>query len=93
MNKYEDTHILLAGHTDHTGSEAHNLQVSYRRAQAVVDYLMARNVDSVRFSFEGYGMSQPIASSDTDQGRAQNRRVEVAIWANEKLKKIAKEKA
>ena len=93
LNKYEDTHILLAGHTDHTGSAAHNLQLSQRRAQAVADYLMARNLDSVRFSVEGYGMSQPSASNDTADGRAQNRRVEVAIWANEKLKKIAKEKA
>lgn len=92
LNKYDDTHILLAGHTDNTGSAAHNLQLSQQRAQAVADYLMARNVDSVRFSVEGYGMSQPIASNDTAEGRGQNRRVEVAIWANEKLKKIAKEK-
>ena len=92
LNKYEDTNIMLAGHTDSTGSEEYNLGLSNRRAQAVADYLMIRNVDSARFSVKGFGKSDPIASNDTDEGRAENRRVEVAIWANEKLKKVAKEK-
>ncbi len=51
-----------------------------------------QNVSSVRIATEGYGKSQPIASNDTAEGRAQNRRVEVAIWANEKLKKVAEDK-
>jgi outer membrane protein OmpA-like peptidoglycan-associated protein len=92
LNKYSDTNILLAGHTDSTGSEQYNLDLSRRRAQSVADYLGTQNVDYARFTIEGYGMSQPIASNDTPEGRAQNRRVEVAIWANEKLKKAAAEK-
>ena len=92
LNKYEDTNILLAGHTDSTGSDEHDLELSRRRAQSVANYLATQNVNSARFSTQGYGKSDPIASNDTPEGRAQNRRVEVAIWANEKLKKVAKEK-
>ncbi len=92
LNKYADTNILLAGHTDSTGSDEYNLELSERRAQSVSGYLVTQNVDSARITTEGYGKSQPIASNDTAEGRAQNRRVEVAIWANEKLKKVAQEK-
>ena len=91
LNKYADTNILLAGHTDATGGDEHNLELSQRRAQSVADYLTTQNVNSARVAIEGYGKSQPIASNDTTEGRAQNRRVEVAIWANEKLKKVAKD--
>jgi outer membrane protein OmpA-like peptidoglycan-associated protein len=92
LNKYEDTNILLAGHTDSTGSDEYNLELSRRRAQSVANYLATQNVNSARFTTQGYGKSDPIASNDTAEGRSQNRRVEVAIWANEKLKKVAKEK-
>jgi outer membrane protein OmpA-like peptidoglycan-associated protein len=92
LNKYADTNIMLAGHTDSTGSEEYNLGLSRRRAQSVADYLTTQTVDPARFAVEGYGKSDPIASNDTSAGRAENRRVEVAIWANEKLKKVAKEK-
>jgi outer membrane protein OmpA-like peptidoglycan-associated protein len=93
LKKYEDTNILLDGHTDSTGSEEYNLELSRKRAQAVGDYLATQNVSSSRFTITGHGESQPIASNDTVEGRAQNRRVEVAIYANEKLKKAAMEKA
>ncbi len=89
LNKYDDTNILLAGHTDATGSEQYNLELSRRRAQSVSDYLTIQNINPERFTVQGYGESDPIASNDTADGRAQNRRVEVAIWANEKLKKAA----
>jgi outer membrane protein OmpA-like peptidoglycan-associated protein len=92
LNKYDDTNILLAGHTDSTGSEEYNLKLSEKRADSVANYLATQNVNSQRFSTEGYGESQPVATNDTPAGRAQNRRVEVAIWANEKLKKVAKER-
>ena len=92
LNKYEDTNILLAGHTDSTGSDEYNLQLSQNRARSVADYLTTQNVNPARFTTQGYGKSDPIASNETPEGRAQNRRVEVAIWANEKLKKVAKEK-
>ena len=92
LNKYDDTNILLAGHTDATGSEQYNLELSRRRAQSVSDYLTVQNINPERFTVQGYGESGPIASNDTADGRAQNRRVEVAIWANEKLKKAAQKK-
>jgi outer membrane protein OmpA-like peptidoglycan-associated protein len=93
LNKYDDTNILLAGHTDSTGSDKYNLKLSRRRAEAVSDYLYVQNVNSERFTIYGYGETDPVASNDTTDGRAQNRRVEVAIWANEKLKKVAQEKS
>ncbi|MBL0714728.1 MAG: OmpA family protein, partial [Desulfosarcina sp.] len=92
LNKYEDTNILLAGHTDATGAAEYNMGLSRRRAQSVANYLMSQNVNPVRFDVQGFGEDEPIAGNDTVAGRALNRRVEVAIWANDKLKKVAAEK-
>jgi outer membrane protein OmpA-like peptidoglycan-associated protein len=91
LNKYPDTQILIEGHTDNTGSEDHNMDLSIRRAQTVANYLEGQQVSSVRFHTSGYGETQPIASNETVDGRQQNRRVEIAIFANDKLKKVAKE--
>jgi outer membrane protein OmpA-like peptidoglycan-associated protein len=93
LNKYPDTNILLAGHTDSTGREDYNLALSRRRAQSVADYLISQGVDPSRFTTQGFGPSEPLVSNETPEGRAQNRRVEVAIWANEKLKRAAAKKA
>jgi len=93
LKKYEDTNIMLAGHTDATGPEDYNMELSRRRARSVADYLAAQAVDPARFTVEGYGETQPVASNETPLGRAQNRRVEVAIWANDKLKKAASKQA
>ena len=90
LNKYDDTNILLAGYTDSTGSDEYNLELSRSRAHSVADYLAVRNVRSERFSVYGYGEMDPVAPNDTEIGRAQNRRVEIAIWANEKLKRAAR---
>jgi outer membrane protein OmpA-like peptidoglycan-associated protein len=92
LNKYEDTDILIEGHTDATGSEEYNLDLSRKRSQAVASHLGAAKVSPVRFTIMGYGESQPIASNDTADGRQANRRVELAIMANDKLKKAAEEK-
>ena len=92
LNKYEDTNILLEGHTDSTGTEEYNLELSKKRSQSVANYLATQNINPTRFTIMGYGESQPIVSNETSEGRAQNRRAEVAIYANEKLKKVAKEK-
>jgi outer membrane protein OmpA-like peptidoglycan-associated protein len=89
LNKYPDTNILIEGDTDNTGSEEYNLKLSERRAQSVANYLMSLGVPASRMSTVGLGESNPIASNDTEYGRQQNRRVEVAIFANEKLKKAA----
>ena len=93
LNKYPDTNILLEGHTDATGTSEHNMDLSKRRSQSVANYLAMQKVMEPRFTIMGYGEDQPIASNETSEGRAQNRRVEVAIYANDKLKKTAEKKA
>ncbi|MBC6990670.1 MULTISPECIES: OmpA family protein [Hymenobacter] len=87
--KYKDTNVLIEGHTDNTGSDAINDPLSVRRAQAVANYAQGQGVESSRFEVKGYGSHQPIADNSTEAGRDANRRVEVAIYANEKLKKAA----
>jgi len=93
LNKYPDTNIIIEGHTDSTGSREYNLLLSERRARAVAVYLAQLGVSSSRFSIMGYGPDQPVASNDTAEGRQQNRRVDLGIIANEKLKRIARERA
>jgi outer membrane protein OmpA-like peptidoglycan-associated protein len=93
LNKYEDTNILIEGHTDATGSDEYNLDLSEKRAMSVRNHLAGQGVIPTRFTIMGYGESQPIAANDTDEGRQANRRVEVAIMANEKLKKAAEDKS
>jgi outer membrane protein OmpA-like peptidoglycan-associated protein len=92
LNKYSDTNVLLEGHTDATGSDEYNLELSEKRAKSVANYLSVLKVDPTRFTIMGYGESQPVATNETPEGRTLNRRVEVAVYANEKLKKVAKEK-
>jgi outer membrane protein OmpA-like peptidoglycan-associated protein len=89
LNKYSDTNILVEGDTDNSGSEDYNQQLSERRAHAVSGHLMGLGVPGSRISNVGLGESNPITSNDDDYGRQQNRRVEVAIFANEKLKDAA----
>lgn len=90
LNKYEDTEILIEGHTDNKGSEEYNQSLSERRAESVGDLLVSMGVPGTRITQVGYGEMQPIADNETDYGRSQNRRVEVAIFANDKLKRAAK---
>jgi outer membrane protein OmpA-like peptidoglycan-associated protein len=93
LNNYKDTDILLEGHTDSDGSEELNLQLSRSRANSVATYLESLDVNPTRFTIMGYGEQQPIASNETAEGKQMNRRVEVAIFANDKLKKIAEKEA
>lgn len=69
--------VRVEGHTDSIGSEEYNQALSMRRAESVYRYLVNRGVDPERFTVEGFGESRPIASNDTETGRAQNRRVEL----------------
>ena len=89
LNKYEDTDILIEGHTDADGTEEHNQHLSKDRAETVAAYLETSGVRASRFTTMGYGESQPIASNETAAGKAQNRRVEIAIYANKKMQKAA----
>ncbi|WP_028535463.1 OmpA family protein [Paludibacterium yongneupense] len=79
MVQYPATTIAVIGHTDNTGTAAHNQQLSERRAEAVTTVLASSGVDSVRIRTMGVGMSQPVASNATAVGRARNRRVEILI--------------
>jgi len=90
LNKYDDTNVLIEGHTDNTGEDSYNQKLSERRASEVQEFLMTQGVDGSRLTTRGYGEKQPIATNETDNGRSSNRRVEVAIYANEKMKKLAK---
>jgi OmpA-OmpF porin, OOP family len=71
--------IEVAGHTDAVGETAANQALSERRAQAVVDYLVKAGLPASRFSAVGYGSTQPVASNDTEEGKAQNRRIEFVV--------------
>ncbi|MCJ7579188.1 MAG: OmpA family protein [Candidatus Aminicenantes bacterium] len=93
LNKYPDTNILIEGHTDETGSDDHNMTLSKDRAQSVALNLATLEVESARFSITGYGETQPIVMNDTPEGRQKNRWVDIAVLANDKLKKAAQKKA
>ncbi|MEN8116831.1 MAG: OmpA family protein [Bacteroidota bacterium] len=89
LNKYEDTEILIEGHTDNVGDDSYNEQLSEKRANSVSEFLGLEEVAKERLITTAYGESQPVAENSTEEGRRLNRRVEVAIYANEKLKKAA----
>lgn len=79
LRKFEKTLIDVDGHTDSVGNAGYNMDLSNRRANSVANYLASRGVDPRRMSAMGYGLERPIASNETEMGRAQNRRVEIAI--------------
>ena len=79
LNEYPSTLINVVGHTDSSGSEAYNQKLSERRALAVAEYLVSKEVAHQRLASMGYGEGFPIASNDTKEGRAQNRRVELTL--------------
>jgi len=79
LNEYNQTVIEVAGHTDSVGTEAYNQQLSVQRANSVAGYLSSRGVSQQRMIVTGAGETRPIASNDTEAGRAQNRRVEITI--------------
>lgn len=89
LNKYDDTDILVEGHTDSTGPADFNQKLSDRRAETVRRSLVEQGVAANRLSAVGYGPSQPLADNSTVEGRQINRRVEVAIYANKKMRKAA----
>ena len=74
-----NVNIEIAGHTDADGEAAFNQSLSEKRAQAVTDYLVKAGLPANRFTAMGYGSTQPIAGNDTDEGKAQNRRIEFVV--------------
>ena len=71
--------IEIAGHTDSKGTDEYNVNLSQGRSQAVVDYLASQGIDRGRLTAHGYGEAKPIDTNDTEEGRANNRRVEFTV--------------
>jgi len=85
LNTYADTNIELQGHTDSKGSEAYNQTLSEKRATIVSGYLAEKGIKADRVTIKGFGETLPKYDNETEEGRAQNRRVEFLITANEKM--------
>ncbi|MBM7455982.1 outer membrane protein OmpA-like peptidoglycan-associated protein [Oceanisphaera litoralis] len=79
LKEYEKTYVNVVGHTDNTGSASHNQALSERRAASVGQFLISQGAAANRFNIRGVGFNQPVASNNTADGRAQNRRVEITL--------------
>jgi outer membrane protein OmpA-like peptidoglycan-associated protein len=91
FTEYADTNIQIFGYTDSDGSDEYNLKLSADRAGAVKSYLISKGLAASRFTTTGMGEADPIATNETADGKSQNRRVEFAITANEKMVQEAKQ--
>jgi outer membrane protein OmpA-like peptidoglycan-associated protein len=86
-----ETKIIISGHTDNTGNDEINQPLSQKRAESVANFLISKGVAHDRMTTVGNGANQPVASNTTEEGRRKNRRVEIAIVANERMVTQAKE--
>jgi outer membrane protein OmpA-like peptidoglycan-associated protein len=86
LREYPETEVLIVGHTDSQGTDEYNMGLSYRRAESARQFLVAQGITGTRIRVEGRGESEPVADNSTESGRAQNRRVEVAIFASEEYR-------
>jgi outer membrane protein OmpA-like peptidoglycan-associated protein len=93
LSNFGDSRLMLVGHTDSQGSDSYNMDLSRRRASSVASYLESHGVSEVRVDLAGRGETEPVASNDTETGRQENRRVEVAIFASDKMRAAAKAQA
>ncbi|MBL7946951.1 MAG: OmpA family protein [Flavobacteriales bacterium] len=89
LNKYDDTEVLIEGHTDADGADDHNQELSEARARSVQRFLVAQGLKAGRTTTMGYGETQPVEENTTASGKAKNRRVEIAIYADDRMKKAA----
>ena len=85
LDEYEGTEVLVVGHTDSTGADDYNQSLSVRRADSARTFLLGAGLEASRVVAVGRGEMEPIATNDTDDGRQQNRRVEIAIFASEEM--------
>jgi outer membrane protein OmpA-like peptidoglycan-associated protein len=86
LEDYPNTDVLVVGHTDATGSDSYNQNLSERRAASARAFLVSEGVPSTRVTAEGRGETEPVASNEDETGRSLNRRVEVAIFASEEYR-------
>jgi outer membrane protein OmpA-like peptidoglycan-associated protein len=93
FKEYSDTNILVVGHTDNVGADDYNMTLSKNRANAVTSYLTGKGLSSGRFTTNWFGESQPKHDNSTAEGRAKNRRVNIAILPNEKMINEAKKES
>lgn len=93
FKEYPETNLLIEGHTDDKGTDSYNMALSEKRAEAVGNYLRGAGIDPSRMTIRWYGESQPKVDNSSDANRAENRRVEFGITANEKMKSEAKQQA
>lgn len=91
LKEYPKSNVLVEGHTDNAGPDDYNMNLSKQRATSVSDYLVSQGIAKSRLTTKWYGENQPIADNTTKEGKAKNRRVELAIVASEALKKEAKQ--
>lgn len=87
LREYEGTEVLVVGHTDSTGTAAYNQGLSERRAESARSFLVSSGLEAGRVRAVGMGLTEPIATNDTAEGRQANRRVEVAIFASEEMQR------
>jgi outer membrane protein OmpA-like peptidoglycan-associated protein len=87
LQQYPDSEVLIVGHTDNVGSASYNQGLSRRRAEAAASVLRNEGIATGRIRTDGRGFSEPVATNETDEGRSQNRRVEVAIFASEEYRR------
>src|SRR5688572_4204314 len=88
--KYDDTDVLVLGHTDATGSDTYNESLSEKRASSVDNFLTSKGVAGSRINSDGMGETDPVATNETEEGRQLNRRVEIVVVANKELQRAAK---
>jgi outer membrane protein OmpA-like peptidoglycan-associated protein len=91
LERYPNTDLVIVGHTDAQGTDSYNMTLSEKRAAAAASYLASQGVTRARLRSTGRGESEPVASNDTEAERQKNRRVEIAIYANETLKNQARQ--
>ncbi|MBD3243772.1 MAG: OmpA family protein [Chitinivibrionales bacterium] len=91
LQENDDTQLLIVGHTDSIGPERYNKLLSEMRAQAIADYLIDEGVAQARLSTLGIGEDEPVATNETIEGRRQNNRIEIAVYAGEELRREAEE--
>ncbi len=93
LSKYPDSDLLIIGHTDSVGTDSYNMTLSERRSASAASFLTSEGVDRNRIHTQGLGETEPVTSNDTEAGRQTNRRVEVAIYASEKMQEEARRKS